>query len=319
LLAPPLRASLMPGILTASGAGEEGVGVSELPSGTVTFLFTDIEGSTRLWQQRADAMRPALAQNDTLLQGAVEVHDGYVVKTMGEGVHAAFATASDAIAAAIDGQIALAAEPWPLPSPLRVRMGVHTGPAELRDGDYYGTTVNRAARIMSVAHGGQIVMSVVTQELARGDGVEAVDLGEHRLKDLAEAERIFQVVHPQLDREFPPVRALETFATNLPAQHTSFVGRDAELRAVSEALADTAEGSSRILLRASTEGPPGNRRSPPDLDAMVMLRASIAPQSRPRSRLPAPRCRASCRSRPSRRRKPCRCTTRWPPPRACRR
>jgi predicted ATPase/class 3 adenylate cyclase len=240
--------------------------VSELPSGTVTFLFTDIEGSTRLWQEQPDSMRPALARHDTLLRDAVEAHDGYVVKTTGDGVHAAFATASDAIAAAIDGQIALGAEPWPLPSPLRVRMGVHTGPAELRDGDYYGTSVNRSARIMAVAHGGQIVLSAVTRGLALGDGIEVVDLGDHQLKDLAEAEQIFQVVHPGLDREFPPLRSLDQFASNLPTQATSFVGREAELDRVVGLLDE-----SRLVTLAGTGGVGKTRLS-------VQVAAEVVPR-----------------------------------------
>jgi predicted ATPase/class 3 adenylate cyclase len=211
--------------------------VSELPSGTVTFLFTDLEGSTRLWQEHPDAMRPALARHDTIVRDAIEAHGGHFVKTTGDGAHAAFATASDAIDAAIAAQVALASETWALPDPLRVRIGIHSGPAELRDGDYYGTTVNRAARIMSVAYGGQVVASLATQELARDAGVEVVDLGEHRLKDLGQPERIFQVVHPELEREFPPLRSLDTFTTNLPLQRTSFLGRDAELAAVAAALA----------------------------------------------------------------------------------
>ena len=211
--------------------------MTELPSGTVTFLFTDLEGSTRLWQEHPDAMRPALARHDTIIRDAIEAHGGHFVKTTGDGAHAAFATASDAIEAAIDAQGALASETWALPDPLRVRIGIHSGPAELRDGDYYGTTVNRAARIMSVAYGGQVVVSLATQELARDAGVEVVDLGEHRLKDLGQPERIFQVVHPELEREFPPLRSLDTFTTNLPLQRTSFLGRDAELAAVAAALA----------------------------------------------------------------------------------
>ena len=223
--------------------------MGELPSGTVTFLFTDLEGSTRLWQEHPVEMRPALARHDELVRGAVEAHDGYVVKTTGDGVHAAFPTAATAIAAAVDAQLAIGAEPWPLPAPLRVRMGIHSGPAELRDGDYYGTAVNKSARIMSVGHGGQILLSTVADELARGDGVETLDLGAHRLKDLAEAERIFQVVHPDLEREFPPLRSLERFASNLPIQATSFVGRDEDVARVVSLLDEA-----RLVTLAGTGG-----------------------------------------------------------------
>src|SRR5262245_20224272 len=149
----------------------------ELPTGTVTFLFTDLEGSTRLWEQHPDAMRAALARHDALMTEAIEGHAGHVIKTTGDGFFAAFATASEGVEAAIDAQLALAGEPWPETGELRVRMGVHTGPAELRDGDYHGPTLNRAARLMSVGHGGQILLSLVTNELVRGSGVDLVDLG----------------------------------------------------------------------------------------------------------------------------------------------
>src|SRR5215217_8274 len=123
----------------------------ELPSGTVTFLFTDLEVSTRLWEEHPEAMKTALAHHDALLVRAVESNGGFLVKKTGDGVHAAFATAESAVAAAMDAQLALANERWPETGPLKVRMGLHTGSAELRDGDYYGTAVNRAARLMSAA------------------------------------------------------------------------------------------------------------------------------------------------------------------------
>ena len=155
--------------------------MTEPPSGTVTFLFTDLEGSTRLWQEHPDAMRPALACHDEIVRDAIESHDGYVVKTTGDGFHAAFAAAHDAIDAAVVAELALGGEPWGDTGPLIVRMGIHTGPAELRDDDYYGTAVNRAARLMSAAHGGQVVVSLATEELIPERGVELIDLGEHTL------------------------------------------------------------------------------------------------------------------------------------------
>jgi class 3 adenylate cyclase len=141
-------------------------------------------------------------------------------------------------------------------------MGLHSGPAELRDGDYYGTTVNRAARIMSVAHGGQVVVSLATQELARDGSTEMLDLGEHRLKDLGQPERIFQVLDVDLERDFPPLRSLDSFTTNLPTQHTSFVGRAAELAAIQDAIADArlvtltgvgGVGKTRLAVQAAAE------------------------------------------------------------------
>src|SRR5215470_14335295 len=126
----------------------------ELPTGTVTFLFTDLEGSTRLWEQYPEAMKEALARHDEILRDAINTYNGHVVKMTGDGAHAAFSDARAAVLAARDAQIALLAEAWGEPGPLRVRMGVHTGPADARDGDYYGTAVNRAARIANAAHGG---------------------------------------------------------------------------------------------------------------------------------------------------------------------
>jgi class 3 adenylate cyclase len=207
-----------------------------LPGGTVTFLFTDLEGSTRLWEQFPDAMQPALARHDEILRSAIAAHDGHVVKSTGDGVHAAFATAHDALDAAVDAQQALADESWDATGPLRVRMGLHTGETELRDGDYYGGAANRAARLMSVAHGGQIVVSLATEELVRDDDYEFVDLGEHRLRDLARAERVFQLHQDGLATEFPPLRSLDAYPGNLPLQLTSFVGRDEELRLIAKAL-----------------------------------------------------------------------------------
>jgi predicted ATPase/class 3 adenylate cyclase len=215
--------------------------VTQLPTGTVTFLFTDLQGSTRLWEEHPDDMQAALARHDELVRERVESHGGSVVKKTGDGFHAVFVDASDAIDAAVGAQLALGAEAWSLPERLRVRMGIHSGPAELREGDYYGPAVNRAARLMSVAHGGQIVISGVSEEVSRDalpDGVTTTDLGEHRLRDLADREHVFQVLHPGLVRDFPPLVSLEPYATNLPQPLTSFVGREDELAAIGEGLRD---------------------------------------------------------------------------------
>ena len=212
-----------------------------LPSGTVTFLFTDVEGSTRLWEEYPEAMQATLARHDEILRDAIIAHDGHIVKTTGDGVHAAFATAGAAARAATDAQYALTTEPWGETGELRVRMGIHTGPAEQRDGDYYGTALNRAARLMSVAHGKQILVSLATEELLADEldaRTELVDLGEHELRDLATPVRVFQLVHPDLPSDFPPLRSLDSFRGNLPVQATSFVGREEELAAVGDALRD---------------------------------------------------------------------------------
>ena len=216
--------------------------MSELPAGTVTFLFTDLEGSTRLWEEHPDAMRAALARHDEILRDAVEKRDGYLVKTTGDGLHAAFAVAPDAVAAALDAQRALTREEWTLPEPLTVRMGLHTGVAEVRDGDYYGTAVNRAARVAAAAHGGQIVASAATADLVRDDlgaDITLLDLGEHRLRDLGRPERIVQLSHPELPSDFPALRSLDAFPGNLPVQRTAFVGRAEDLDAVRAALDDS--------------------------------------------------------------------------------
>jgi predicted ATPase/class 3 adenylate cyclase len=213
--------------------------MAELPSGTVTFLFTDVEGSTRLWEDHPDAMRAAMARHDELLRGAVESSNGFVVKGRGDGLHAVFATADAAVRAAIDCQHAMRAEDWPVTEPLRVRIGIHTGAAELRDGDYFGSAVNRAARLEAVAHGGQVVCSHATADLARDalpEGVALVDIGEHRLRDLSRPERVFQVEAPGLDATFGRLGSLDAFPGNLPVQLTSFVGRDDEVAAVTKAL-----------------------------------------------------------------------------------
>jgi predicted ATPase/class 3 adenylate cyclase len=242
--------------------------VVDLPSGTVTFLFTDLERSTRLWEEHPEAMRGALARHDELLRAAIEGHGGYVVKTTGDGFHAAFATASDAVGAAIDGQLVLAAESWSETGPLRVRMGVHTGAAEVRDGDYYGPALNRAARLMSVGHGGQVLVSLATNELMRGSGVELVDLGSHRLRDLGEPERVFQVVHPELGAEFGALRSVDAFSTNLPLQVTTFVGRDDDVADTLDAVAESrivtligvgGVGKTRLAVQTAAEALPRYR------------------------------------------------------------
>src|SRR5919199_1013150 len=183
--------------------------MADLPTGTVTFLFTDIEGSTTLWEQQPDAARAALARHDALVEGIVAEHGGTVVRPRGEGDSrfAVFARATDAVTAAAALQEAFAAEPWPTPSPLRVRMALHTGEADLRACDYYGTAVNRCARLRAMAYGGQTLLSQATYDLVRDQplpGIELRDLGEHRLKDLQRPEHIFQLVTPDLPTDLHP-------------------------------------------------------------------------------------------------------------------
>jgi class 3 adenylate cyclase len=209
------------------------------PSGTVTFLFTDIEGSTVLWESAPDATRIALARHDEIVRAAIDRHSGYEFATTGDGFAAAFARPGDAIAAAVAAQEALAGEPCPEGAVLRVRMGLHTGVVEERDGNYFGPAVNRTARLMALAHGGQMVASAATAVVVADTlppEVKLVDLGEHLLRDLSRREHVFQVAAPGLDSDFPPLRSPDVLPGNLPLQPTSFVGRTDEVRDVSEAL-----------------------------------------------------------------------------------
>lgn len=207
----------------------------EYPTETVTFLFTDIEGSTELWERHPEAMRVALARHDTLLRTAIEGGGGRVFKTVGDAFHAVFPSAPPAVEAAVDAQRGLVAEAWPTPEPPTVRVALHSGSAELRGDDYFGPPLNRAARILAAGHGGQILLSQAVERLVRDrfpEGAALRDLGERRLKDLTEPERIFQLVVEDLPAEFPPLRTLDARPHNLPAQTTSLVGREEEVAAV---------------------------------------------------------------------------------------
>jgi LuxR family maltose regulon positive regulatory protein len=182
-----------------------------LPPGTVTFLFTDIEGSTTLWESHPQAMAQALARHDAILHEVVAGYGGLVFKTVGDSVHAVFTTAPQALEAALAAQHALQHEAWGATGPLRVRMALHTGAAEARDGDYFGPPLNRIARILSAGHGGQVLLSLATKELVRDQlrpGVTLIDLGAHQLKDLSRPEQIFQIVYAGLPDSFPPLRTL---------------------------------------------------------------------------------------------------------------
>ena len=206
-----------------------------LPMGTVTFLFTDLERSTVLWEQQTGSMHRALARHDELMLAAIDAGGGLVIKRTGDGFHAVFGTAPSALAAAVGAQHALEGELWGTVSPLRARMGLHTGVAEQRGDDYYGRVLNEAARLMDAGHGGQILVSRTTWELVRDslpEGCELIDLGEHRLRGVTCPMGVGQVAHPDLPRRFPPLRLTETRTQDLPVQLTSFVGRDVELEAL---------------------------------------------------------------------------------------
>jgi len=213
--------------------------VASPPTGTVTFLFTDIEGSTKLWEDNAPAMQAALARHDELLRRAIEERGGYVFKTIGDAFCCAFPSALHALEAVLAAQPALLSEGWEKTGPLRVRMALHTGSADERRGDYFGPPVNRVARLLSAGHGGQVLLSSATQELVRDtlpEGARLRDLGERRLKDLFRPERVFQLIAPELPTSFPPLKTLDARINNLPAQPTPLVGRERELKEVCDLL-----------------------------------------------------------------------------------
>jgi class 3 adenylate cyclase len=204
--------------------------MADPPTGTVTFLFTDIEGSTKLWEKSPRGMQAALTRHDAVLWEAIERHGGFVFKTVGDAFCTAFPTALGALEAALAAQRGLFSETWGAEiGTLRARMALHTGATHERDGDYFGPPVNRVARLLSAGHGGQILLSSSTQELVRDHLPAATHLrylGEKRLKDLSRPERIFQLTTPALPSEFPPLKTLESHTNNLPLQATPLVGRE---------------------------------------------------------------------------------------------
>ena len=201
------------------------------PVGTITFLFTDVDDGGALWEQEPERMTNVVARIDELLRRAAHAHDGYLFKTVADATYAAFDTAPDALRTAVHAQRLLGEEPWPTGLAPRVRMALHTGAAEHRDGDYFGPPLNRVARLLATGHGGQVLLTQATYDLVRdelGAEEELCDLGEHRLKDLARPERVYQVVAPDLERDFPPLRTLDRRPNNLPIQATPFIGRERE-------------------------------------------------------------------------------------------
>lgn len=244
--------------------------MSSLPAGTVTFLFTDIEGSTKLWEQYPEAMKPALAKHDSILKESIESNRGHIIKTTGDGVHAVFSTVMDGINAAVVAQKNLVSMPSNSASDMgiKVRMGLHTGEAELRDGDYYGQTLNRAARIMSAGHGGQILTSEISAQVAREHlpgNVSLREMGEHHLKGLLFPEKIHQILVAGLQQDFPALLSVPTATNNLPTQLTSFIGREKEIREAKEKLSSAklltligpgGTGKTRLSLQLGAESLP---------------------------------------------------------------
>jgi class 3 adenylate cyclase len=226
-----------------------------LPAGTVTFLLSDIEGSTRLWASDPDAMAEAVPVHYALLADAVARHGGVRPVEQGEGdsVVAAFARASDAVVAALEAQLAFARQAWPGGLELRVRIALHAAEAQLRDeGSYFGIALSRCARLRAIAHGGQTLLSRGVHDLVverLPDDVALVDLGTHRLRDLGRPEHVFALSHPDLPMKVEPLRSLDALPNNLPDRLTSFIGRERELEQVAGALS-----SSRLLTLTGAGG-----------------------------------------------------------------
>ncbi|HWZ74425.1 MAG TPA: adenylate/guanylate cyclase domain-containing protein [Casimicrobiaceae bacterium] len=234
-------------------------------AGIVTFLFTDVEGSSRLWEEQPERMEGAMASHDAILRAAVESNRGTVVKMAGDGLHAAFEDPLDAMKATLAIQLALSDSDATNGIALQARCGLHVGAVERRDNDFFGRAVNRAARIMSAAHGGQALVSQAIYELVRDRlpaDISLLDLGSVRLRDMINSEQVYQLVHPRLRVEFPPPRSLESANNNLPQLPTSFIGRETELRQVKELLAQNrlvslvgsaGIGKTRLALQAAAD------------------------------------------------------------------
>jgi class 3 adenylate cyclase len=240
----------------------------DLPSGTVTFLFTDIESSTERWERDRTAMANAVERHLALLRQAIETHDDVPFKVVGDAVQAAFATAPQAVTAALSALRALIAEDWGALDPIRVRMALHAGEAEPDErGDYLAPALNRLSQLLTTGHGGQVLLSHAVQQLARDvlpEGCSLRDLGEHRLRDLLEPERVFQLLHPDLPGDFPPLRSLDARPHNLPRQPTPFLGREREVVEVVQMPRDDhvrlltltgtgGSGKTRLALQAAAE------------------------------------------------------------------
>jgi predicted ATPase/class 3 adenylate cyclase len=233
--------------LFPDGRQSAGLALGGAPLATLTFLFTDVEGSTRLLERNPKAYRDAVAKHHALLREAVEQHRGQIFETIGDAVYAVFDAASDAIGAAACAQLALQHEDWEEIDALNVRMALHTGEVERQGDHFFGVPLYQCARLMNVAHGGQVVVSGATSALVCGllqGGVELHDLGEHRLKDLLRPERIFQLKAPGLRLDFPPLRTVAAGRHNLPLQLTAFVGRQKEIAHACDILS---ESETRLL------------------------------------------------------------------------
>lgn len=243
------------------------------PAGVVTFLFTDIEGSTRNWEQHPDQMRIALGRHNALLRTAIADNTGVVFETAGDSFVAVFERPLDAVRAAVDAQGTLFAAEWPVPiGQLKVRMALHTGPAEQQSDGYYAQhTLSRLSRILATCHGGQILLSAMTESLVRDalpDTIEVIALGEHRLRDLIAPQQVFQLNAPGLPNSFPPLRSLDIRPNNLPVQLTALIGREKEVDAVVTLLSRPEARDTHIL---TLTGPGGTGKTRVGLQAAAEL------------------------------------------------
>jgi predicted ATPase/class 3 adenylate cyclase len=249
----------------SSNAQQSSVPSSSIPTGRVAFLFTDIEGSTKRWERNPDAMKPAVARHEVLIREAILQNDGYVFKTVGDAFCAAFHTPHQAASAALSAQRALYKEDFTAVDGLQVRIGIHVGNAEERDGDYFGPTVNRVARLMSIGHGGQVLASDAVREQIRAwlpSDATLTDLGLRRLKDLMRPEHVWQLTVATLPSDFAPLTSLDARPNNLPIQTTPLLGRDGVISAVKQLLASRqcvtisgagGVGKTRLALQAGAD------------------------------------------------------------------
>src|SRR5215207_10995425 len=265
---------------------------SALPTGTVTFLYTDIEGSTQLWKQHPQTMAVAHARHDQILREAIESNNGYVFQVIGDAFCTAFHTAIDAVRTAAKSQMELHAENWG-EAPIHARIGIHTGKAEVQhDGLYSGfVTLSHVQRLMSVAHGGQVLLSSTTQELVQDELPEDIEvraMGQRQLKDWSRPEPIFQLVIPRLPADFPPLNIPESFPHNLPMQLTSFIGRERELAEVKQLLSNTrlltltgpgGTGKTRLALQIAEELLPSFADGIWFIELAPLMDASVLPQT----------------------------------------
>ncbi len=291
------------------------------PSGTITFLFTDVQGSTGLWEHQRAWMEQAHARHEAILRAAIAAQGGWAYKQIGDAFQAAFATADAALAAAVAAQRALAAEPWGEPGPLTVRMALHTGTAEERADDYVGPLLNRVARLLNAGHGGQILLTGVTAALVRDalpPDLALEDCGARRLKDLIVPEHVWQVTGAGLPDGFPPLRTLDAQPNNLPPQPTAFIGREVQLAAVDGLLRRSdvrlvtltgpgGTGKTRLALQAAADL----------LDAFPhgcwLVELAALADSAPRARNHSRHLRAAVGRRPDLRRRPGELPARPPP------